>query len=96
MASLTRFMSMPAAAAATAVVFSVYHFNKQDFLSLWGLGFVMGVTYGRSRNLLSSMVVHGVWNVGVLAFMFTSKQAGDGVQEALEEEMYGGAAAATA
>eukprot|EP00892_Ulva_mutabilis_P006078 jgi/Ulvmu1/3842/UM018_0057.1 len=88
MASLTRHMPMPAAAATTAAVFAICHFNAQDFLSLCGLGLVMGTAYGRSRNLLSSIAVHAGWNLGVLAYTFwelRQRQAVEAVHDVAAE-----------
>lgn len=90
MASLTRYMPMPVAAAASSAISAALHFNRQDFLSLWGLGVVMGVAYGRSRNLLSSMAVHSVWNVGVLAYMFVWLHHGHTIKEMQDGASVGG------
>jgi membrane protease YdiL (CAAX protease family) len=39
------------------------HFSVQRFIPLVALGFVMGTVYVRSKNLLSSILLHSLWNL---------------------------------
>lgn len=60
--SLTRYMPVWGAIALSAVIFAVAHLSFSEVLPLAVLGAVLGFVYTRSRNLLSSMLVHSLWN----------------------------------
>lgn len=62
--SLTRYLPMWGAIGVSALVFAIAHLNLSDILPLTILGCVLGVVYTRSRNLLASILVHGLWNSG--------------------------------
>lgn len=62
--SLTRYLPMWAAIAMSGIVFAIAHLNLADILPLTVLGCVLGFIYTRSRNLLSSMLLHSLWNSG--------------------------------
>lgn len=64
--SLTRYLPMWGAIALSSVIFAVAHLNLSEVLPLTTLGMVLGFVYVRSRNLLSSMLLHGIWNSGTL------------------------------
>ncbi|KAI9098389.1 hypothetical protein K1719_025014 [Acacia pycnantha] len=64
--SLTKYMPVWCAIFVSSVAFALAHFNLQRMLPLVFLGMVMGVVFVRSRNLLSSMLLHSLWN----AFVF--------------------------
>ncbi|KAI5065751.1 hypothetical protein GOP47_0018375 [Adiantum capillus-veneris] len=60
--SLTRYLPMWASIFVSAIFFGLAHFNVQRMLPLTFLGLVMGIMFVRSRNLLSSMLLHSLWN----------------------------------
>jgi membrane protease YdiL (CAAX protease family) len=60
--SLTRYLPTWASIFVSALVFGLAHFNVQRMLPLTFLGLVMGIIFVRSRNLLSSMLLHSLWN----------------------------------
>ena len=62
--SLTRFMPIWGAIALSGFVFALAHLNVADIIPLSVLGMVMGFVYWRSGNLLSSMLLHCLWNSG--------------------------------
>jgi uncharacterized protein len=62
--SLTRYMSEWQAIALSGVIFALAHLNLGDVLPLSLLGMVLGTVYWRSRNLLSSILLHSLWNSG--------------------------------
>lgn len=64
--SLTRYMPVWGAIALSALLFAVAHLNLSEVLPLTTLGIVLGIVYTRSRNLLSSMLLHCLWNSGTL------------------------------
>ncbi|WP_267383024.1 type II CAAX endopeptidase family protein [Cyanobacterium sp. uoEpiScrs1] len=68
--SLTRYIPVWAAISISSVIFALAHLNLSEVLPLGILGIVLGVVYTKSRNLLSSMLVHSLWNSGTLLNLF--------------------------
>lgn len=68
--SLTRYLPLPGAVALSSLGFAVAHLNLSEILPLAMLGVILGTVYSRSRNLLASMVTHGLWNSGTLLSLF--------------------------
>ncbi len=66
MASLTRFMPGWGAILVSAFIFAAAHLSLSELLPLMTLGAMLGFVYGRSRNLLASILLHGLWNSGTL------------------------------
>jgi uncharacterized protein len=62
--SLTRYIPTWQAIGFSGVVFAIAHLNLGDLLPLTLLGMVLGFVYLRSRNLLSSILLHSLWNSG--------------------------------
>ncbi|KIZ06244.1 hypothetical protein MNEG_1721 [Monoraphidium neglectum] len=83
--SLSSFMSTPAAIFASSVAFGVAHLSLKDLPVLIALGCLLGALYVRSRNLLTPMIVHGVWNSTVLTILFALTASGVDVQQLLKE-----------
>jgi|TARA_B110000977_G_scaffold144272_2_gene183123 hypothetical protein len=50
----------------SSVIFGGAHFAPRDFPQLVTLGIVLGFSYARTRNLLTPMFIHSLWNSGVL------------------------------
>ncbi|EAW36845.1 type II CAAX endopeptidase family protein [Lyngbya sp. PCC 8106] len=68
--SLTRYMSMGSAILLSSLFFAVAHMNISEIIPLMTLGIVLGFVYTRSRNLLSSMLLHCLWNSGTLLSLY--------------------------
>ncbi|HEY9675852.1 MAG TPA: CPBP family glutamic-type intramembrane protease [Waterburya sp.] len=68
--SLTRYMPVWAAIGSSGLLFAIAHLSLSEVLPLATLGIVLGVVYTRSRNLLASMLLHGLWNAGTLLSLF--------------------------
>jgi membrane protease YdiL (CAAX protease family) len=62
--SLTKYLPVWGAIAASGFLFALAHLNLADIIPLTVLGMVMGFVYWRSRNLLASMLLHCLWNSG--------------------------------
>jgi len=62
--SLTKFLPVWGAIALSGFFFALAHLNVADIIPLSVLGMVMGFVYWRSKNLLSSMLLHCLWNSG--------------------------------
>lgn len=68
--SLTRYLSTWEAILVSSFLFAVAHLSLSEVLPLAVLGIVLGIVYTRSRNLLASMLLHGLWNSGTLLSLF--------------------------
>ncbi|MGE5657894.1 MAG: type II CAAX prenyl endopeptidase Rce1 family protein [Actinomycetota bacterium] len=68
--SLTKYLPLWGAIAASGLIFAVAHLNISEVLPLATLGAVLGFVYVRSRNLLASMLLHSLWNSGTLLSLF--------------------------
>jgi membrane protease YdiL (CAAX protease family) len=68
--SLTRYVPVWGAILLSSLVFAAAHLNISEVLPLTILGIILGVVYTRSRNLLSSMLLHGLWNSGTLLSLY--------------------------
>ncbi|MEL7034648.1 MAG: CPBP family glutamic-type intramembrane protease [Cyanobacteria bacterium J06592_8] len=68
--SLTRYMSLGNAIVLSSLFFAIAHMNISEIIPLMTLGIVLGVVYTRSRNLLSSMLLHCLWNSGTLLSLY--------------------------
>ena len=68
--SLTRYLPVSGAIAASALLFAVAHLSVSEILPLATLGAVLGFVYTRSRNLLAPMLLHSLWNSGTLLSLF--------------------------
>lgn len=68
--SLTRYMPVWSAIVLSSFIFALAHLSLSEVLPLMVLGMVLGFVYSRSRNLLSSMLLHSLWNSGTLLSLF--------------------------
>jgi len=68
--SLTRYVPVWGAIVISSLVYALAHLSLSEVLPLAILGIVLGVVYTRSRNLLSSMLLHSLWNSGTLISLF--------------------------
>jgi uncharacterized protein len=83
--SLTKYMSLPASVFVSSLIFAACHFSPRDFPQLLALGMVMGFAYARSRNLLTSIAIHAVWNSTVVVMLFLIVNSGVSMSEILGE-----------
>ncbi|MGC9526524.1 MAG: CPBP family intramembrane glutamic endopeptidase [Limnospira sp.] len=74
--SLTRYLPLWGAIAASGFFFAVAHLNISEVLPLFVLGMVLGFVYTRSRNLLAPMLLHSLWNSGTLLSLYLLGSAG--------------------
>ena len=63
--SLAKWMPVPGAVLASSLIFAAAHFSLQRFAPLLMLGIIMGTLFVRSRNLLTSVALHSLWNMWV-------------------------------
>ncbi len=69
--SFSKLLPMPAAIGLSSVAFGMAHLSVKDLPELTALGVLLGLTYVMSRNLLTPIVIHGLWNGIVLLVLFT-------------------------
>ena len=50
---------------------------------LTALGFLLGFTYVRSRNLLTPILIHGAWNGSVLTVLYLLAESGADIQKVI-------------
>jgi membrane protease YdiL (CAAX protease family) len=60
--SLTRYFPVWGAIGLSALIFALAHLSLSEVLPLTTLGIVLGIVYTRSRGLLTSMLLHSLWN----------------------------------
>lgn len=68
--SLTRHFSAWNSILISSLIFATAHLSLSEILPLTMLGIVLGFVYTRSRNLLSSILLHSLWNGGTLFSLF--------------------------
>jgi uncharacterized protein len=68
--SLTRYLPVWGAIGLSSLIFALAHQSLSEVLPLTTLGCILGFVYTRSKNLLSSMLVHGLWNGGTLLSLY--------------------------
>lgn len=68
--SLTRYVPVWGAILISALVFAFAHLSLSEVIPLATLGVILGVVYTKSRSLLSSILVHSLWNSGTLLSLF--------------------------
>ncbi|MGF1494413.1 MAG: type II CAAX prenyl endopeptidase Rce1 family protein [Microcoleaceae cyanobacterium] len=68
--SLTRYFPVWGAIVLSSFLFALAHNNISEVIPLTTLGMVLGLVYTRSRNLLSSMLLHSLWNSGTLIGLY--------------------------
>mgnify|MGYP001795407044 CR=1 FL=1 len=74
--SLTRYFPTWGAIGMSSVIFSVAHLSFSEVLPLSVLGAILGFVYARSRNLMSSILLHSVWNSVTMIGLFLLGSSG--------------------
>eukprot|EP00850_Spirogloea_muscicola_P019549 SM000193S05173 [mRNA] locus=s193:145509:147781:+ [translate_table: standard] len=81
--SLTKWLPTPAAITISAVAFAGAHLTPGEFPQLTALGLVLGIVYAQTRTLLTPMLVHAMWNSGVIVILTILRLEGYNIQELL-------------
>jgi len=55
------------AAMVSGFVFAAAHMSATGFLQIWVIGFALALTYEQTGRLRSSIIAHGLWNLGTMA-----------------------------
>lgn len=67
---LQRYLSLPAAVAASSLLFAAHHLNKETLLPLWVLGAAWAGVYVHCGSLAAPIAIHGMWNARVFLSSF--------------------------
>ncbi|NES86861.1 MAG: CPBP family intramembrane metalloprotease [Moorea sp. SIO2B7] len=68
--SLTRYIPVWGSIIVSSLIFAIAHLSVSEVLPLTTLGIILAFVYTRSRNLLSSILLHSLWNSGTLLSLF--------------------------
>jgi hypothetical protein len=68
--SLTKYMAVGWAIVLSGFIFAAAHLSLSEVLPLTLLGYILGFVYTRSRNLLSPMLLHSIWNSATMLGLF--------------------------
>ncbi|XP_052164065.1 uncharacterized protein LOC127781186 isoform X2 [Oryza glaberrima] len=83
MVSLTMWFSTPISVLITASVFAFAHLTPGEFPQLFVLGIVLGFSYAQTRNLLTPIIIHAMWNSGVILLLTVLQLQGYNIKELL-------------
>lgn len=67
--TLGRRLGWTAAVAVSGLTFAAMHLQPMGLPTLGTLGLVLGLAFFRTGNLLTSIVVHGIWNGGIFLLL---------------------------
>ncbi|KAF8779062.1 hypothetical protein HU200_003027 [Digitaria exilis] len=81
---LRKRFSTPYAVLITAAVFAFAHLTPGEFPQLFALGVVLGFSYAQTRNLLTPITIHAVWNSGVILLLTFLQLQGYDIKELLQ------------
>ncbi|KAK9119283.1 hypothetical protein Scep_017376 [Stephania cephalantha] len=84
MVSLTKWFPTPVAIAFSAAVFALAHLTPGEFPQLFVLGLALGVSYAQTRNLLTPITMHALWNSGVILLLTFLQLQGYDIKELLQ------------
>lgn len=84
MVSLTRWFPTPVSVVASAAAFALAHLTPGEFPQLFVLGTALGFSYAQTRNLLTPITIHALWNSGVILFLTFLQLQGYDIRELLQ------------
>ncbi|XP_020255051.1 uncharacterized protein LOC109832007 [Asparagus officinalis] len=83
-ASLTKWFPSPVSILISAAVFALAHLTPGEFPQLFALGIALGLSYAQTRNLLTPIVIHALWNSGVILLLTFLQLQGYDLRELLQ------------
>ncbi|CAL0331222.1 unnamed protein product [Lupinus luteus] len=84
MTSLTKWVPTPVAVIISAAVFALAHLTPGEFPQLFVLGAALGISYAQTKNLLTPITIHALWNSGVILFLTFLQLQGYDIKELLQ------------
>ncbi|PIA62670.1 hypothetical protein AQUCO_00200585v1 [Aquilegia coerulea] len=82
MVSLTKWLPTPVSVLISAAVFALAHFTPGEFPQLFVLA--LGFSYSQTRNLLTPITIHALWNSGVILLLTFLQLQGYDIKELLQ------------
>lgn len=82
--SLTKWLPTSAAVLISAGAFSLAHLNPGKSPIIFVFGIVLGFSYLKTGNLLTPIMIHGVWNSAVLLTLLFLYRRGVDIRKMLE------------
>ncbi|ONI30801.1 hypothetical protein PRUPE_1G273600 [Prunus persica] len=74
----------PVAIGISAAVFALAHLTPGEFPQLFVLGSALGLSYAQTRNLLTPITIHALWNSGVILLLTFLQLQGYDIKELLQ------------
>jgi membrane protease YdiL (CAAX protease family) len=68
--SLTKYVPLWGAILLSSGLFAIAHLSLSEVLPLIVLGSILGFVYSRTQNLISSILLHSLWNSGTLISLY--------------------------
>ncbi|XP_021807410.1 uncharacterized protein LOC110751277 [Prunus avium] len=84
MVSMTKWVPTPVAIGISAAVFALAHLTPGEFPQLFVLGSALGLSYAQTRNLLTPITIHALWNSGVILLLTFLQLQGYDIKELLQ------------
>ncbi|EPS61964.1 hypothetical protein M569_12828, partial [Genlisea aurea] len=84
MVSLTKWFPTPVSVVISAAIFSAAHLTPSEFPQLFALGAALGFSYAQTRNLLTPIAIHAVWNSGVILLLAFLQLQGYDIREVIQ------------
>ncbi|KAL6969591.1 hypothetical protein U1Q18_029303 [Sarracenia purpurea var. burkii] len=84
MVSLTKWLPTPVSVIISAAVFAIAHLTPGEFPQLFVLGIALGFSYAQTRNLLTPITIHSLWNSGVILLLTFLQLQGYDIRELLQ------------
>ncbi|GKC32900.1 CAAX amino terminal protease family protein [Tanacetum coccineum] len=84
MVALTKWLPTPISIVISAAVFSAAHLTPGQFPQLFILGSALGISYAQTRNLLTPITIHALWNSGVILLLTFLQIQGYDIKEILQ------------
>ncbi|KAL9688355.1 hypothetical protein QQ045_032776 [Rhodiola kirilowii] len=82
--AMTKWVPTPVAVLISAAVFALAHLTPGQFPQLFVLGVALGFSYAHTRNLMTSITIHALWNSGVILFLTFLQLQGYDIRELLQ------------
>ncbi|KAJ4973862.1 hypothetical protein NE237_007036 [Protea cynaroides] len=84
MVSLTKWCPTPISVLLSAALFAIAHLTPGEFPQLFVLGIALGFSYAQTRNLLTPITIHALWNSGVILILTFLQLQGYDIRELLQ------------
>ncbi|KAL8224486.1 hypothetical protein R6Q57_019961 [Mikania cordata] len=84
MVALTKWLPTPISVLISAAVFAAAHLTPGEFPQLFILGTALGLSYAQTRNLLTPITIHALWNSGVILLLTFLQIQGYDIKELLQ------------